>query len=194
MVRRRSSPCAPSSSAEELIAAVGLELRTPLRAAYRLLAGLSAFADRLAARRSLTFQGQVPELSLIRGPRDEAGEWIVQKNEHCLGSTDGLRADTAKPQRPCGQRKPRVAPQTGAGCGENAAGLRIGYSGCDLRRVETVRRRRRPPGAATRWNAASSSSQDRRRQRISSTNQSGVIGDAVHGRYPEGSNHGPLGG
>src|SRR5580765_5772665 len=120
----------PASSAEELIAAIGLEPRNVHAARH-----LENFQDLSRARihptqiALVTFPGAVPELSV--GPGDSGDEALGldrAKNRPCLGIDlmDLPVPIVPHPECPFGPREPRVAAAPGRrDRGEHTAGLRI---------------------------------------------------------------------
>src|SRR6267142_713590 len=121
---------APASSAEELIAAIGLEPRNVHSGRHR-----EHFQNFSRSRIDppqlalVTFPGAVPELSVDPGdPRDEAVGLDRAKNRACLGIhlKDLPVSILPHPERAFGPGEPRVT--AAAGCrdrGEHTAGLRI---------------------------------------------------------------------
>src|SRR5882724_136802 len=121
---------ATSSSAEEQIAAIGLEPRNVHSGrhleALQDLSGSRIDSPQIAL---VTFPGAVPQLSVDPGdPSDEAVGLDRAKNRPGLGIDlmDLPVPILSHPERPFGPREPRVA--AAAGCwdrGEHTAGLRI---------------------------------------------------------------------
>src|SRR5580765_1330473 len=119
----------PASSAEELIAAIGLEPRNVHAARH-----LENFQDLSCARIDppqialVTFPGAVPELSVGPGdPGDEALGLDRAKNRPCLGIDliDLPGPILPHPERPFGPREPRTAAAGRRDRGEDSAGLRV---------------------------------------------------------------------
>src|SRR3989440_4736038 len=119
-----------SSSAEEAIAAIGLEPRNAHSGRH-----LERFQDLPRSRIDspqialVTFPGAVPELAVDPGdPGDEAVGLDGAKNRPCLGIDlmDLPVPILPHPERPFGPREPRVTAAAGRrDRGEHAAGLRI---------------------------------------------------------------------
>src|SRR5256884_7571420 len=119
-----------SSSAEEAIAAIGLEPRNAHSGRH-----LERFQDLPRSRIDspqialVTFPGGVPELSVDPGdPGDEAVGLDGAKNRPCLGIDlmDLPVPILPHPERPFGPREPRVTAAAGRrDRGEHSAGLRI---------------------------------------------------------------------
>src|SRR6202140_4073732 len=104
---------APSASAEELIAAIGLEPRHAHAGrhleALQDLSGSRIDSPQIAL---VTFPGAVPELAVDPGdPGDEAVGLDGAKNRPCLGVDlmDLPVPILPHPERPFGPREPRVA-------------------------------------------------------------------------------------
>src|SRR5882762_5540974 len=121
---------APSSSAEELIAAIGLEPRHAHSGRHlEPLQDLSRSRIDSPQIALVTFPGAVPELSVDpRDPGDEAVGLDGAKNRTCLGIDlmDGPASIMPDPERSFGPRKPRVTAASGRrDGGEHTAGLRI---------------------------------------------------------------------
>ena len=161
---------APAASAEELIAAIGLEPRHHHSGRhFQPLQDLSRSRIDLPHIAHVTFPGAVPELSVDPGdPGDEAVGLDRAKNRPCVGIDlmDLPVPDTARPKvslRPtrAPSHRRRRAPGSWRVHGRSADRS----SGCDLRRAETGAGRRRPflHARRRRSSAASSRSRDRRR-------------------------------
>src|SRR5256886_12476971 len=121
---------AASSSAEELIAAIGLEPRHEHSGRHlELLQDLSRSRIDSPQITLVTFPGAVPELSVDPGdPGDEAFGLDRAKNRPCLGIDlmDLPVPILPHPERPFGPREPRVTAAAGRrDRGEHTAGLRI---------------------------------------------------------------------
>jgi len=121
---------APSSSAEELIAAIGLEPRnTQSERHIEPLQDLSRSRIDSPQIALVTFPGAVPELSVDPGdPGDEAVGLDRAKDRPCLGIDlmDLPVPILPHPERPFGPREPRVTAAAGRwDRGEHTAGLRI---------------------------------------------------------------------
>jgi hypothetical protein len=140
---------APPSSAEKLIATIGLEPRhvhsgrhlEPLED----LSGLRIDSPQFAL---VTFPGAVPELSVDPGdPGDEAVGLNRAKNLPCLGIDlmDLPVPILPHPERPFGPRQPRVTAAAGRrNRGEHTAGLRIDLLDAilgELKQILAVERR-----------------------------------------------------
>ena len=126
----RSHLPAPSSSAEELIAAIGLEPRNiHSRRHFKPLEDLSRSGIDSSQIALVAFPGAVPELSVKPGnPGNEAVGLDRAKNRPCLGIDliDLPVPILPHPERPFGPRESRVtAAAGGRDRGEHAAGLRI---------------------------------------------------------------------
>src|SRR5208282_2655260 len=137
---------APSSSADELIAAIGLEPRHAHSGRH-----LEPLQDRSRARIDspqialVTFPGAVPELAVDPGdPGDEAVGVDGAKNRSCLGIDlmDLPVPILPHPERPFGPREPRVtAAAWRRDRREHTASLRIDLLDtilCDLKQVLAV--------------------------------------------------------
>src|SRR5881409_3983861 len=121
---------APSSSAEELIAAIGLEPRNAYSGRHlEPLQDLSRSGIDASQIALVTFPGAVPELTVDPGdPGDEAVGLDRAKNRPCLGIDlmDLPVPILPHPERPFGPREPRVTAAAGRrDRGEHTAGLRI---------------------------------------------------------------------
>ena len=121
---------APSASAEELIAAIGLEPRHAHSGRHlEPLQDLSRSRIDSPQIALVTFPGAVPELSVDPGdPGDEAVGLDGAKNRPCLGIDlmDLPVPILPHPERPFGPREPRVTAAAGRrDRGEHTAGLRI---------------------------------------------------------------------
>src|SRR5882762_4037257 len=120
---------APSSSAEELIAAIGLEARNAH--SWRHLEPLEDLSrSRIDSPHIalVTFPGAVPELAVGPGdPGDEAVGLDGAKNRPGLGIDlmDLPVPILPHPERPFGPREPRVAAAGRRDRGDHTAGLRI---------------------------------------------------------------------
>src|SRR5438874_9384296 len=121
---------ARSSSAEELIAAIGLEPRHAHSGRHveplQDLSGSRIDSPQIAL---VTFPGAVPELAVDPGdPGDEAVGLDGAKNRPCLGIDlmDLAAPILPHPERAFGPREPRVTAAAGRrDRGEHTAGLRI---------------------------------------------------------------------
>src|SRR5439155_16897413 len=121
---------APCSSAEELIAAIGLEPRNVNSGRYlEPLQNLPGSAIDSTQFALVTFPGGVPELSVEPGdPGDEAVGLDRAENLPCLriDLMDLPIPILPHPERPFGPREPRVTAAAGRrDRGEHTAGLRI---------------------------------------------------------------------
>src|SRR5437660_72266 len=132
-----------SSSAEEAIAAIGLEPRNAHSGRH-----LERFQDLPRSRIDspqialATFPGGMPELSVDPGdPGDEALGFDRAKNRPCLGIDlmDLPVPILPHPERPFRPREPRVAAAAGSGDrGQHTAGLRIDLLDAILGELEQV--------------------------------------------------------
>ena len=117
---------APASSAEELIAAIGLEPRhRPTPGGMSSLSKTSPFEDRTASIAVVTFPGAVPELSVDPGdPGDEAVG--LDRAKETAPVRDGLDQSPV-PIFPAGERIARAIGAVAVGAGlflvARAAGL-----------------------------------------------------------------------
>src|SRR6267378_2155823 len=121
---------APSSSAEELIAAIGLEPRHAYSGRHlEPLQDLSRSRIDSPQIALVTFPGAVPELAVDPGdPGDEAVGLDGAENRPCLriDLMDLPVPILPHPERPFGPREPRVTAAAGRrDRGEHTAGLRI---------------------------------------------------------------------
>src|SRR6266852_3586812 len=134
---------ARSSSAEELIAAIGLEPRNVHSGRHleplQDLSGSRIDSPQIAL---VTFPGAVPELSVDPGdPGDEAVGLDRAKNRPCLGIDlmDLPVPILSNPERPFGPREPRVnAAARRRDRGEHTAGLRIDLLDAILGKLKQV--------------------------------------------------------
>lgn len=121
---------APSTSAEELIPAIGLEPRHAHSGRHlERLQDLSRSRIDSPQIALVTFPGAVPEISVDPGdPGDEAVGLDRAKNRPCVG-IDLMNLPVPVlpyPERPFGPREPRVTSAAGRrDRGEHTAGLRI---------------------------------------------------------------------
>src|SRR5216684_973618 len=145
---------APSSSAEELIAAIGLEPRNAHAVRHleplQDLSGSGIDSPQIAL---VTFPGAVPELSVDpRDPGDETVGFDRAENRPRFGIDlmDLPVSILPDPERTFGPREPRVATAAGRrDRGEHAAGLRIDLLDAslgDLKQVPAVEGRSRMRG------------------------------------------------
>src|SRR6266581_6110904 len=120
---------APSSSAEEPIAAIGLEPRhAHSRRHLELLQDLSCSRIDAPQIALVTFPGAVPELAVDPGdPGDEAAGLDGAKNSSCLwiDLKDLPVAILPDPERPFGPCEPRATAARRRDRGEHTAGVRI---------------------------------------------------------------------
>src|SRR6266567_4038599 len=149
---------AASASAEELIAAIGLEPRHAHSGRHlESLQDLSRSRIDSPQIALVTFPGAVPELAVDPGdPGDEAVGLDGAKNRPCLGIDlmDLPVPILPHPERPFGPREPRVTAAAGRrDRGEHTAGLRIDLLDAilgELKQVLAVEGRSRMPGDSDR--------------------------------------------
>ena len=139
---------APAASAEEPIAAIGLEPRNEDAGRHRdLFQEVSRSGIDSPQLALVTFPGGVPELSVDPGdPGDEAVGLEGAKNRACLGIdlVDLPVPILPDPERPFGPREPGAAAARRRDRGEHTAGLRIDLLDAtlgDLKQVVAVERR-----------------------------------------------------